>query len=178
MRRPLCFLVFAMLAAGCASPQPVPSHAAPPVTPEPLASARGADGVATLEEAEAELEQARRELEASTATLGVARAPAASAGAAPPAPEAAPGSERDFGEASKPKKRQAADDAADGNAEQAESRAPEPAPCLTPCKAFASLVRAKDAVCRLDEPNGARCRRAESIVREAESRIASCACEP
>lgn len=177
MRRPLCFLVFALLAVGCAGRRSAPSTGAPPVASEPRASSDGADALASLEAAEAELEQARRELETSTAAFGVASAPAAATGAAAPTAQAAPPAERDAAEASKPKKRDAADQAEAGRAEQAESRATAPPPCVTPCKAFASLLRAKDAVCRLDAPNGARCARAESIVREAESRVASCACE-
>ncbi|MFZ5892471.1 MAG: hypothetical protein ACOY0T_15535 [Myxococcota bacterium] len=50
-------------------------------------------------------------------------------------------------------------------------------PCDTGCKAFASLLRAKAAVCRLDTPGGTRCTRAEDIAREAEVRVRACGCQ-
>jgi hypothetical protein len=64
-------------------------------------------------------------------------------------------------------------------AEQADEEAPAKTedPCETGCKAFASLLRAKAAVCRLDTPGGARCNRAEDIAREAQGRVRSCSCQ-
>jgi hypothetical protein len=104
----------------------------------------------TLEEAEAALERARAELSA----LTVAEGPPGAAGAPlspPPATAPAPA--------------------------PAEPARPSD-PCATACRAFGSLLRAKDAVCRLEAPRGERCARAEDIVREAEGRVRSCACSP
>jgi hypothetical protein len=50
--------------------------------------------------------------------------------------------------------------------------------CETACKAFSSLERASDAVCRLDtEGGGKRCERAKQIREDAARRISSCSCK-
>jgi hypothetical protein len=59
-----------------------------------------------------------------------------------------------------------------------EGSAREQNACVNACKAYASLLRAKSAVCRLDVPNGARCARAEGIVRDATPQVQSCQCAP
>lgn len=162
-----CTLVSA-LALACARQYPPPASA--PATTEVDARGSGAEPT-TLEQAEAELERARAELEA----LGVAPAAPAAIEAAPPeaAPPPAASSE-------------AMDDSAPHARERAEGEAPSakaqqaapPNPCETACRAFASLQRAKDAVCRLEQPAGDRCARAEAIVRDARARVQSCACSP
>ena len=49
--------------------------------------------------------------------------------------------------------------------------------CATTCRAFASLKRAADAVCRLAGPGEQpRCARARSMVAEGERRVAGCGC--
>jgi hypothetical protein len=55
-------------------------------------------------------------------------------------------------------------------------RAKEVSACETACKAFSSLSRASDAVCRLDEGGGQRCERAKKIREDASRRVASCGC--
>ena len=49
--------------------------------------------------------------------------------------------------------------------------------CATTCRAFASLKRAADAICRLAGPGEQpRCARARSTVAEGERRVAGCGC--
>jgi hypothetical protein len=121
----------------------------------------------TLEEAEAQLEKAKSELD----RLALNEPPpSASQPAAAPSPakaEAAP-------------QRAARDEARRADKSSAGAEAPEPvsAPnaCETACKAFSSLARAGDAVCRLDTEAGKRCERARRIVSEAEQRVMGCGC--
>lgn len=148
-----------------------PASAPAPQAPDESAS-EGAMSTAsepapsTLEEAEAALERARAELEA--VALNEPSAPS-SAGAPTPAP-APPAAQ-----ASRPR------DLDDAKAEEARRDAPEAekkkaSPCDTACKAFSSLRRAREAVCRLDAPSGPRCARADGIVRDAGARVTSCRC--
>jgi hypothetical protein len=133
---------------------------------------------ATLAEAEALLEKARGDLdrlalnESGQAPLATAAPPPAPAGAAAPspAPMRAPQQEAER-----------ADKSAASSA-PADRAGEEPAPakavsaCEAACKAFSSLVRASDAVCRLDPDGGQRCERAKKIREDASSRVASCGC--
>ena len=49
--------------------------------------------------------------------------------------------------------------------------------CATACRAFASLRRAADAICRLAGPGEqARCARARGTVTDSERRVAGCGC--
>jgi hypothetical protein len=48
--------------------------------------------------------------------------------------------------------------------------------CDEACKAFASLKRAADAVCRLAGETNTRCARARDLVKENEGRVKSCNC--
>jgi hypothetical protein len=50
--------------------------------------------------------------------------------------------------------------------------------CGNACKAFASLRRAANGVCRLTNEADARCVRARSVVKENETRVTACGCEP
>lgn len=55
----------------------------------------------------------------------------------------------------------------------------EPSPknsCEIPCKAFASMKRAGQAICRLDTPDGAHCKQAKQRIAAATDRVASCGC--
>ena len=182
-------LLLAGLAEGCGRSA---ETGVQPASPTSLKEERPQTEPETLEQAEADLEQARLAL----AQVGgqPSPPPPAAAGAAAPAapssvrPDSASVSEKkrtreisaDEG-ASAPSVQAAPKRAAPANraeeAEDAEAKADDN-PCLTTCKAFASLLRAKDAVCRLDAPNGARCARAEGIVREATPRVQSCQCSP
>jgi hypothetical protein len=49
--------------------------------------------------------------------------------------------------------------------------------CPKACKAFASLERAGDAICRLAGENDARCTRAKDVVKQNATRVAACGCE-
>lgn len=49
--------------------------------------------------------------------------------------------------------------------------------CATACKAFASLQRAADAVCRLAGEDDARCAHAKKLVDENSRRVAQCGCQ-
>lgn len=120
---------------------------------------------ATLAEAEQLLEQARADLERLALGQPGAAPPAAAGAPAPVAPA----------EPARDKKR--AESSAD--AAEAESSAPPAkaeSACETACKAFASLERASDAVCRLDADGGQRCQRARRIREDAARRVASCGC--
>jgi hypothetical protein len=159
------------LFAGCgrsAAPQTTVGTPAPAAA-ELAEDTKGASK--TLEQAEAELEQARAEL----AQLGIdtpASGPAV--GAAPsPAPQASESKAQAADEAM-PKRR-----SAEATVQRkSEGFANRDDACETTCKAYSSLLRAKAAVCRLDVPNGARCARAETIVREASAQVQSCQCAP
>jgi hypothetical protein len=48
--------------------------------------------------------------------------------------------------------------------------------CAQACKAFFSLKRAADAVCRLAGDKDARCTRARGVVKENEGRVQACSC--
>lgn len=122
----------------------------------------------TLAEAEALLDKARAELDR-LALNDVADSSRASGAAGPSPAAAAPPS---------PAPRQEKhrnDKAATQEAEEAPKK--EASTCDTACKAFSSLERASDAVCRLDtELGGKRCERAKQIRQDAARRITSCSC--
>ena len=48
--------------------------------------------------------------------------------------------------------------------------------CESACRAFSSLSRAANAVCRLDGDSGAHCTRAKRVVADSQQRVASCSC--
>jgi hypothetical protein len=144
---------------------------APAAAPESMAV--GAPGAVseeprTLAEAEALFERSRADLD--RLALNAPPAPAsASAGAAAPALEPAPA----------PAPQSAPRDEARAEKKAAEAEAPrakEVNTCETACKAFSSLSRASDAICRLDSDGGKRCERARQIQQDAGRRIASCSC--
>jgi hypothetical protein len=150
--------------ACAASPQKETRPSAAPVVPAeaPPPSPAAASSLAeseprTLAEAEAQLERAQAELDRvallAPSPEGVAAAPQA----APPRDRALP----------KRAERAEAD---------AESAPPADNPCQTACRAFSSLARASDAVCRLATDGGARCERAKQLREEASRRVASCGC--
>lgn len=142
--------------------------------------------------AEAELESARLELEQALPRELHERDRLAQREAEQPAPNAAPAAPASGGRAEPERraekktgapaaKRAAADSARaqDVEAVPREPAAPASGPanaCERACKALTSLERAKAAICRLDVPGGARCAHAESILRDATARVASCAC--
>lgn len=134
--------------------------------------AEGAGEPATLAEAEALLEKARSDL--NRLALNEPVAPAAGAPAPPPAsvqraPSPSPAPPRDEARRAEKSGSASADAAPAAPAKEANS-------CETACKAFSSLLRASDAVCRLDTDGGKRCERARQIREDASQRVASCGC--
>jgi hypothetical protein len=155
-------------AQDAAAPQAPASEAAP-------SSVAGSAAVPesepqTLAEAEALLDKARADLD--RLALNEAGSPLeATAGAAAPAPAPPPSPAATRAEEKR------ADKAA---ADQAEAPPPkkEASACETACKAFSSLERASNAVCRLDtEGSGKRCERAKQIREDAARRVSSCSCK-
>lgn len=133
------------------------------------ADEEGAGEPTTLADAEAQLEKARLELARLALSEPVpARAPG---GSAPPSvtmtPAPSPLAPRD--EARRAEKSASADAAPAAPAKEAST-------CETACKAFSSLARASDAVCRLDTDGGKRCERARQIREDASQRVAGCGC--
>jgi hypothetical protein len=49
--------------------------------------------------------------------------------------------------------------------------------CENACKAFSSMKRAGDAVCRLAGDSDPRCKKARTLVKGSESRVAVCKCD-
>jgi len=172
-------LVVLGLSAGCGmSPKaeapskssgPAPALASPSSTQ--AEQEEDAAEPATLADAEALLEKARADLD--RLALNEPGIPGTAAGAASPAapPPAT---------ATAPAPRDQAKRAEKASADEAPAQAPEPAKeastCETACKAFSSLTRASDAVCRLDTDGGKRCERARQIRASASQRVASCGC--
>lgn len=129
-----------------------------PVLAAPAAKPATEPEPRTLEEAEARLEDARAEL----ARFAPADAPQSASGAAAPAPAPrAPAAEE-----------ARADRAEAGPAPAAKAETQ----CQSACRAFSSLVRASDAVCRLEAGGGKRCDRARQIREDAAQRVAGCGC--
>jgi hypothetical protein len=159
--------VLAGLAAGCAKSSEAPA-AAPAQEPGTPGTLSAAEQPQTLADAEALLEKSRADLDRLALNEPAPPAPVAAGAAAPttapapaPAAEAAPRDEA-----------RSADKAA---AEAPRSK--EVSTCETACKAFSSLTRASDAVCRLDT-EGKRCERARQIQQDAGRRVSSCSCTP
>ncbi len=160
------------LLAGCGRELSAPKSAPAQGIPATAAPQEETDAEpATLADAEALLEKARVRLDR-LALNESPSAPAAAAGASVPSAsraESTPSAPRDEGRRA-------------DKSSSADSAAPPPAPakeansCETACKAFSSLARASDAVCRLDTDGGKRCERARQIREDASHRVASCGC--
>jgi hypothetical protein len=161
------------LAAGCgmapkaeapsSGGQAAPAEAAPTSTQ----AATEEREPATLADAEARLESARADLDRLALNQPEAlQSEAAGAAAPPPAAAPSPAPSRD--------EARRADKSAADDAEKPQAK--EVSACETACKAFSSLTRASDAVCRLDTEGGRRCERAQQIRQDASRRVASCGC--
>lgn len=155
-------LVGACAASPKAEMQPgVPSAPGTPMQAAPSATVAPEPEPRTLQEAEALLEKARADLE----QLAL-NEPAPASAAAPVAPAPAPAPPPVQKES---RSAQAGEDGA-ASAVRPENR------CQTACKAYSSLTRASDAVCRLDTAGGGRCDRARQIREDAARRVAGCGC--
>lgn len=160
LRNRACWLLLA-LALGCArgAESSAPKSGGESAPPSGSLTPTKEREPATLAEAEQLLASAQAELD--RLALNEPHAPAAGA----PAPAtAAPEAPRDQAERR------------EKSAEAEATPAPKPNPCETACRAFASLERASDAVCRLDGEDGQRCHRARQIRDGAAQRVASCGC--
>lgn len=165
--------VLAGLATGCAKSSEAPAAA-------PAQEGTGAPGTLssepepqTLADAEALLERSRADIDRLAlnepappppVTTGAAGAVAPSSAPAPAPASAAPAPRDEARSADK------------AEAEAPRAQAKEVSACETACKAFSSLTRASDAVCRLDAEGGQRCARARQIQQDAGRRVASCSC--
>jgi len=178
MRRPLLallgFLLFACAAkrepaAPAGEPSPTEAPGATPMSEAPSAApaeeteAESRDGdelygdLSTLEKAEAALSRAQSVLD------GLYVAEGRGVEQAAPKKSTAP--------------RAAAPPAGGVRADEAEEKAKDDrSRCDTACRAFASLERAADAVCRLAGDAKDRCARAKKLVDENSGRVASCSC--
>lgn len=163
-------LVFAVACGKGAPEAAAPQAPAAEAAPSSLAGSAAEPEPQTLAEAEALLDRARADLD--RLALNEPGAPAEASGAAAPAPAAAP-----------PAPTRAESRSEEKNADKAAAdQAPAPAKkeanaCDTACKAFSSLERASDAVCRLDtDGGGKRCERAKQIREDAARRVSSCSC--
>lgn len=166
-------LLLAAAVAACGGM--TPKSETPAAAPASETLATGAPGSAepepqTLAEAEALLERSRADLDR-LALNDAPPAPPAAAGAAAPAAQAAPAPAP---QAAPRDEARSADKAAESSPERAQAK--EASACETACKAFSSLSRASDAVCRLDAEGGKRCERARQIQQDASRRVASCGC--
>jgi hypothetical protein len=125
----------------------------PPTSAEPAKKSEDDESFTTLDEAERALSTAQGEL----ASLFAPAEPATQT--APPPPPPAPG-----GGSAPPRP------------EKLEAEQKPASRCELACKAFSSLGRAADAVCRLAGAQDARCARARASVDDNRRRVASCGC--
>ncbi len=156
-----------MSSAGCAGAARAPEAPSPPQATEPAApsaaEAEEAPPQPTLPEAEAQLAAAQAELEGLFQGVAAVAPP-------PPAerqPATTPGSADSSADAAR----------ASGGAAAPTGSSPKASPqrCVAACKAFASLSRAVDAICRLSE-DAAQCERARRTREEQARRVAVCGC--
>jgi hypothetical protein len=169
----VCFALSVSLAGCKASDEPIPAESpAAPYAPEAPAqetdtqtpSTLGeAETFTTLDQAEAALARAEQEL------IALNSPPAATAGAPAAAPGAPPSQEGAPAPAPPPAP-------APSRAEAEKKSEEKPSTCPSLCRAFASLARAADAVCRLSGEEGERCTRARGSVRTHFQRVAVCRC--
>lgn len=164
--------MLAALATGCAKSSEAPAAAPAQETTGSPGTLSSEPEPQTLADAEALLEKSRADLDR-LALNEPAPPPAVAAGAAAPTSAPAPAPEPAAPKAAPRDEARSADKA---EAEAPRAQAKEVNACETACKAFSSLTRASDAVCRLDAPDGQRCARARQIQQDASRRVSSCSC--
>lgn len=143
---------------GCAASPKAEHPAAPGAVPAaPAATFASEPEPQTLAEAEALLEKSRAELD--RLALSPEADAEATSGAAAPAP------------ASAPARAESREERAD-----AQPQAKAESQCQSACRAFSSLSKASEAVCRLEADGGKRCERARQIRDDASQRVAGCGC--
>ena len=183
MRRPplRALLLLSLFVAGCArqSSAPIAAEPAPQAPATTAADAEKAEEPATLEEAEVALSRAQSELDSALGPVAFATPPAADQASGSAAPAPAPAQEPKAGapaeeRAPSPSKAQRQQESEASRGEGASKK--EASDCALACRAFQSLNRAVDAVCRLDS-GGERCSRARRVAADAQARVASCSCQ-
>jgi hypothetical protein len=184
-------LIAASSLAGCARRHPDPASSptegaapAPPPAAEPAPAApsslhaddgsesdRSARSPISAEESalSRDLDDAIAEFERAKAELEGAFRQSSNATSSGDAPKSAPAPARS-GASGAPRAQAESKD-------RAEKKGAETS-CQTACRAFASLERAAESVCRLAGPEDGRCTRAREIVTAHASRVASCGCRP
>jgi hypothetical protein len=149
--------LLAVIACGCsARPPAAPNEPRASVAPGEEAYASVDDAEKGLKRAEAEFRAAVRAPRAEASPMGGGREerpPAAETAPAPPPPAAGP--------PPRPADASGADVAA---------------ACPTACRAFASMTRATETICRLAGPTDERCTRAQRSVDDARSNLRTCVC--
>ncbi|HEX3775941.1 MAG TPA: hypothetical protein VHV51_15825 [Polyangiaceae bacterium] len=84
--------------------------------------------------------------------------------------------EPELGRSANGAEKKAAHRAASSAGGAAAPAAAAPSQCDNACRAFASLTRAANAVCRMDGDGGSHCSRAKKIVNDSALRVAACTC--
>jgi len=142
------------------------SPGAAPAPPPPAPVPRGLDSQKSAKGAEAEVEFSS--LEEAERALNQAKADLDRLALAEPAPVLGETSDR---HTRKNDSKPARAPSAAGAAAPTKTSA-----CEETCRAFSSLTRAANAVCRLDGKGGSHCSRAKQVLADAQQRVASCSC--
>jgi hypothetical protein len=166
------------LSACAAAPMSAPT-APPSQSPEaPAAKAAEAPAPTSLSEAQAQIDQAIRELQGSGGAEKKADRPDLSRDKSPPAPPPEPSPATGAGGLPRP----SPDDETSTkvpkpqSADGAKGTSQRESPCAHACRAFHSLHRAVDAVCRLAGDPSEECQKAREKESQNTPRVASCGC--
>jgi len=152
-----------------AEAKPESAAVAPAPAPPP---AGGPQGLDQPKSKAAEDEAEFTSLEAAERALNQAKSDLDRLALAEPAPSAKRDAPADRAAEKKDAKPTARAPAAAGAAAPMKSNAV----CEDACRAFSSLTRAANAVCRLDGSSGTHCTRAKHVLADAQQRVASCSC--
>jgi hypothetical protein len=154
------------------APAPPPPAEAAPAAPAPVLAPQGLD---KPKSAEAARDDEFPNLEAAERALNQAKSDLDRLALAEPMKAVGRTGSADSASASRAEKKDAKRPASSAAGAAPASNAPNV--CENACRAFASLSRAANAVCRMDGDNGAHCTRAKRVVSDSQSRVASCACQ-
>jgi hypothetical protein len=152
-------LLFSLSACGGAAPEPASAPATPDALPSSTRS--GEETYANVDEAERGLRRAEAELRSifGPPTAGSAAGPQPRSESRPPSPPPPP----------PPPAPATAPPAGDAQAQDASS-------CATACKAFTSMTKATETICRLTSQTDERCSRAQRSLEDARSTLRTCVC--
>jgi hypothetical protein len=160
-------------ATGANLTSPPAAEAAPvaaPASPAPPPAPQGLDGESGKRKS-ADLDQEFANLEAAERALNQAKADLDRLALAEPTPTVGRSAASDSAAAEKKDKPLARAPKAGAAASSAPS-----ALCENACRAFSSISRAANAVCRMDGESGAHCTRAKRVLADSQLRVASCSC--